>query len=296
MEWLPPLRWYWSQVGDYVIDDPVLNKGISWIELAVDFEIATRKMLHGKNLTKSKSHAATQSGKGSTTMIQRAKNFAAASRRVLAICNGEKLPVEMSVPTLLPFGGRPISGLPKRMKLLNPRAVFRELATQALTYRKAFEPGNSSKEHWQWPPRYVGIPPQIWGANPEGIEPTKRRLRHRIDWAAKARRLRASELVRPPEDGVDPFAELDDLPRRAIRSTRQVRLSVGEGAQKREASANLGEGHAGECPSPASRRRITSKTRPREDGSRLANGDEGNGAGSECSDERDQKRPRHSEV
>jgi hypothetical protein len=125
-------------------------------------------MLLGTNVTKGREHAKSESGKGDTTVIQRANNFASASRRILTLCNSnEKLPVAMSIPTLTPFGGRPMCGMPCRPALLNPKAVFREIATQALTYRKILEPGSPTGLHWHWPPRYVAMPPLMW--NPTQI-------------------------------------------------------------------------------------------------------------------------------
>jgi hypothetical protein len=112
-------------------------------------------------------------------VIQRAKNFSAASRRILQICNGEKLPVVMSIPTLTPFGGRPVSGIADRPALLNPKAVFKEIATQALTHRGALAPGSPTSAHWQWPPRYVAMPPLLWkpyeAVDPNG--PARKRIR-----------------------------------------------------------------------------------------------------------------------
>jgi hypothetical protein len=85
----------------------------------------------------------------------------------------------MSIPTLTPFGGRPVSGIADRPALLNPKAVFKELATQALTHRGALVPGSPTSAHWQWPPRYVAMPPLLWKPNevvdPNG--PVRRRIR-----------------------------------------------------------------------------------------------------------------------
>ena len=72
------------------------------------------------------------------------------------------LPKTMSVTSLMPFGARSLAGLAMRPKLLNPKAVFRELATQAVTFQKLFEVGRPHINHWKWPPRYVGLPPAAW--------------------------------------------------------------------------------------------------------------------------------------
>ena len=119
------------------------QKGVSWIEMAIDFEIATRVMMTGKKLTraKAKERQEAREDKGEDTVTQRAYNFAAASMRIPQICGGGALPQATSIPTLLPFGGRPVAGLPSRPNLLNPEAFFKELVTQAITYREALGSG-----------------------------------------------------------------------------------------------------------------------------------------------------------
>jgi hypothetical protein len=64
---------------------------------------------------------------------------------------------------------------------LNPEAVFKELAIQALTYNKAFESGAPTAQQWKWQPMYVGLPKQAWHAKPTqvviGLHKTRRRIR-----------------------------------------------------------------------------------------------------------------------
>jgi hypothetical protein len=177
--WIPPLKWYWGQIEEYIVSNPVSESGVSWIELAMDFEIATRTMLTGKSTTKKGTKYEVKDGKGQETVSQRAYNFAAASRRILKICNNEKLPSGQTVSTLVAYGGRPIAGLQRRVKLLNPRAVFKELATQAVTYRTSFAAGAPTGKQWKWQPRFIGLPPQVWHAQPYAIL-TKVNLKRRL--------------------------------------------------------------------------------------------------------------------
>lgn len=181
--WIPPLKWYWSNVTFLRKDNDESKKGISWIEMAMDFEISTRVMLTGSNVTraKAKNKQGASESKGEDTVTQRAYNFAAASRRVLQICGEKALPQATSILTLLPFGWRPVAGLPSRPILLNPEAVFEELAIQSLTYNKAFESGAPTAQQWKWQPRYVGLPKQARHAKPTqvviGLHKTRRRIR-----------------------------------------------------------------------------------------------------------------------
>ena len=158
----PPLRWYWSKIGKYNESSPETRKGASWVELMLDFELATRKMLLGTGVAQKKNHVRDVGGKGDTTVSQRAYNFAAASRRILKLCCGEDLPANFSVLTLSAYGGRQIAGLPERPALLDPQAVFKELAVQAITYHEAFKVGAPTPAHWKWPPRYISMPPLKW--------------------------------------------------------------------------------------------------------------------------------------
>ena len=41
-EWITPLRWYWEEVGQYVSHNPVSDKGVAWIEMVMELEIASR--------------------------------------------------------------------------------------------------------------------------------------------------------------------------------------------------------------------------------------------------------------
>ena len=103
---------------------------------------------------------------GLESVKQRAANFAAATRKLFRICEGGQLKTGNSIASLTPFGARRLCGLMSRPILLNPEAVFKELATQVTTFYKEFQAGADTKCQWVWPPRYVAIPPPIWKSNP----------------------------------------------------------------------------------------------------------------------------------
>jgi ribonuclease HI len=182
IHWLLPLKWYWEHLEFPCEDDELSRKGVSWLELVTDFEIATRVMLCGTKVTRKgcEKRKGSHHGKGSDTVAQRMYNFAAASRRTLQICGGAKLPQSTSIGTLFPYGGRSVAGHPNRPRLMNPEAVFRELATQALTHARAFALGQPTSGYWKWPPRYVSLPRQTWTGSPcsfRAKDKPKRRLR-----------------------------------------------------------------------------------------------------------------------
>ena len=113
----------------------------------------------------------------------------------------ESPPASNIDPTLLPFGGRPVAGLPSRPNLLNPEAVFRELAIQAVTYRKALESGAPTASQWKWQPRYVGLPKQGWHANPTqvaiGLQRVWKRIRGKRSYDELTPKASPSEEAMP---------------------------------------------------------------------------------------------------
>ena len=87
--WIPPLKWYWSQVGMSRESNAETMKDTSGVEMALDFEIATHVVLAGTLHSKSKGKArsaADHDGKVAERVSRRAYNFAAASRKILKIC------------------------------------------------------------------------------------------------------------------------------------------------------------------------------------------------------------------
>ena len=104
------------------------------------------------------------SGKGTETMKQRATNFAAASRKLWRLCEATQIETGNSIATLTPFGARRLCGLCVRPHLLNPEAVFQEVATQVCTYYADFGVGADTKRQWAWPPRYLRLPRPVWNS------------------------------------------------------------------------------------------------------------------------------------
>ena len=141
--WTPPLTWYWGQAEDYENDNPVCNSGVLWIELAMDFGMATCTVLTGRKDTRRGAPLSNEvaDGKAEDTVSDRGYNFAAAFRGLSKFCNDELLPIGKIVSTLVAHGGRPIAGVKRRFKLLNPSVVFKEVATQAITQRSKFVAG-----------------------------------------------------------------------------------------------------------------------------------------------------------
>ena len=167
MAWKAPLEWYWKNIATINCSSEETGKGITWIEMTLDFEIATRVMLTGSRTTrKGKELTTNNEGKGPDTVRQRAFNFARASRSLVGGIGKGELKVANTIPTLTPFGGRPMTGLTKRMAILQPLAVFKEIGTQAVTYKSLLEAGKPTCHHWKWAPRYVGLPKKLWSSPP----------------------------------------------------------------------------------------------------------------------------------
>jgi ribonuclease HI len=183
--WLLPLKWYWENLEFPRHHDHLAEQGVTWIELMLDFEMATRVMLTGAKVTRrgKEREKGPQIGKGYDTVAQRSYNFVSASRRVMAICGGDALPQSTSICTLFAYRGQSRAGHPIRPKLMFPSEVFRELATQSMTYAGRLAPHQPLMGHWKWPPRYVAMPRPLWtGAcqsnvgrgNPSGPRPARR--------------------------------------------------------------------------------------------------------------------------
>ena len=175
MAWKAPLERYWKNVATINGSSEETGKGITWIELTLDFEIATRVMLTGSRTTrKGKELTTNYEGKGPDTVRQRAFNFARASRSLVGGIGKGELKVANTIPTLTPFGGRPMTGPIKRMAILQPLAVFKEIGTQAVTYKSLLEAGKPTCHHWKWAPRYIGLPKKIWNNTPMILKEARR--------------------------------------------------------------------------------------------------------------------------
>ena len=59
-----------------------------------------------------------------------------------------------------------MTGPVKRIAILQPLAVFKELGTQAVNYKSLLEAGKPTCHHWKWAPRYIGLPKKLWNTPP----------------------------------------------------------------------------------------------------------------------------------
>ena len=85
--WIVPLHWYINSL-DFPAQPQENDPGVSWIELTIDFEIATRVQLLGNGVRmKPRMQRPEQ-----TSILQRAYNFMYATKRLLQICGGNHAP------------------------------------------------------------------------------------------------------------------------------------------------------------------------------------------------------------
>ena len=142
--------------------------GITWIELVMDCELATRvKFVHHSKRKKLPGNP--------TSLRERANFFCCATRQLFRICGGPRLP-KGKAGSLHAFGGVPSAGLPIRPALCSPEHIFAELAHQGLIHRKKLNGREDSANHWSWPPFYLRPPKQVWNnaAVDLGLRPTNR--------------------------------------------------------------------------------------------------------------------------
>ena len=167
--WLTPMHWYWSQLAFTAEPESAYNnRGITWIELVIDFELATHTFIQRQRSDKDSSPDSVRT---------RAQNFNSASRHLLAMAGNPKLP-RAQVGTLVPFGARWMWGLPSRPALMAPDQVFIELAHQAMVHRRQFDgDARDSQNHWNWPPGYKRMPPCMWPGDTIPEQTIKRRIR-----------------------------------------------------------------------------------------------------------------------
>ena len=173
--WLLPMRWYWLQLGfphtPASFAHPsgaAVAGGITWLELLLDFEMATRVLIASP-------------GKPITSLSKKASLFADASRKLFRICNGHKF-ISAYSDALTHFGGIRAGGLPVRPALCNPVHVFTELAHQARVHRNSLT-GRANDDatitpQWSWSPIYQHLPVPQWQG--EAIQQEQPRRRFRI--------------------------------------------------------------------------------------------------------------------
>ena len=177
MSWIEPLKWYIQQLSFATEQTIESAKGITWIELMLDFEMSTRVHLVGKRAQRG---AANAFSGDKATVTQRAKSFAHASRRLMTICGSTPFKTSESQGTLAPFGARFLAGIPQRPYLINPKRVFLELANQALLYKSELGVNMDTSNHWKWEPRYRHLPKKAWNVIPNSLNvfpSPKRRVR-----------------------------------------------------------------------------------------------------------------------
>ena len=75
---MAPRKGCWSSINFLWKDIDESKKGLSWIEMGIDFETATRVMLTGSAVTRATANGkqTASESKGEDTVTQRAHNFA----------------------------------------------------------------------------------------------------------------------------------------------------------------------------------------------------------------------------
>ena len=155
-EILIPLFWYWSNLAFPGCESslgrhPVgakFSDGITWHELAIDFEMATRVRL-------------VRPAVGPLTPLAvRADIFSRASRSLFRILGLPSLPHCRS-RSLRGFGSSWLGGLPSRPVLFHSIDVFVELSHQAMNHCNKLRDGVLST-YWTWPPLYRRLPTPSW--------------------------------------------------------------------------------------------------------------------------------------
>ena len=211
MEWLKPLWWYWQQMEVPTQHMDPHPKGAVWLEILTGFELATRVMIK----------VGTKQRAGPSTVKERARSFAMASRRIFHLCGGT-FPKVARVSTLVPLGARWIEGLSLRPRLVYPQQVMTELVHQALVHKGALAQGAPEKEHWKWQPIYRCMPICKWHASTDRIREAisnqpRRRLLHKRSWQAHCQEQRSEAPLEVTSSQADEAVGLVCLERVAKR-------------------------------------------------------------------------------
>ncbi len=149
---IDPLIWYWTKLAFYDEPEALVGKhaaGASWLEIAMDFEIATRIPL-------------SRSGPDSATehMRDRAVLFSNASK---ALLRGFGTPLRncqsIHCRSIQAFRSKPRAGLKYRPALLFPEAVGYELGMQVMLHPALM---GSETSQWKWRPNLKFLPPSIY--------------------------------------------------------------------------------------------------------------------------------------
>ena len=144
---IDPLIWYWTRLKFY--SDPALvppphHRGVSWIELATDFEICTRVPLSKRG-----------PDNAIETIRERASLMADASKALLRGL-GVKLKLHIKHCTSIQaFRSSSRAGLRIRPALLRAESVGLELGLQAMMHPHLMGAENT---HWKWRPSFRVLP------------------------------------------------------------------------------------------------------------------------------------------
>ena len=154
MAWLQPLQWYWKALRwGQPLDD---HRGITWIELVIDFEQSTRVQIRRED------------SPAALALDQRAHLFGRASRTLARILKVALWPGAMDghCHSMLALGAPRAAGLRRRPALLQGAAVGRQCVA-LLDRRCTIEP---LPKFWA-DTAYIGRrPPALWtGLEPAGI-------------------------------------------------------------------------------------------------------------------------------
>ena len=145
---IDPLIWYWKRLQFY--DEPetlegVHGRGVTWLELAMDFEISTRIPLSRKSPDNATEH-----------MRDRAGLMSDISK---ALLRGLLTPLKHQIfhcRSIQAFRSAVRAGLRYRPALLEPEAVGYELGIQVMLH-----PSLMGERHtqWKWRPNIRYLPP-----------------------------------------------------------------------------------------------------------------------------------------
>ena len=145
---IDPLIWYWKKLEFY--DEPetlagVHGRGVTWLELAMDFEIATRIPLSRKNPDNATEH-----------MRERAGLMSDASKALLRGLSTPLKNLTVHCRSIQAFRSTDRAGLRHRPALLEPEAVGYELGIQVMLHPSLMGEGSTQ---WKWRPNLRYLPP-----------------------------------------------------------------------------------------------------------------------------------------
>ena len=145
---IDPLIWYWKRLEFY--DEPetlegVHGRGVTWLELAMDFEITTRIPLSRNGPDNATEHMRERAGLMSDISKALLRGLSNPLKHQIAHCR-----------SIQAFRSAVRAGLRFRPALLEPEAVGYELGIQVMLH-----PGLMGEKHtqWKWRPNHRYLPP-----------------------------------------------------------------------------------------------------------------------------------------